>query len=282
MAGLVTQSGDLGVTAGVLSGLTVTGRSTAPTWAYSVSGGHAVTTRGATDGANFPGLDGATDTPAVSAAPATGSRWDLIWIRQRDIENADTDSNAVLGVTSGSSSGTPSKPYGSVPAGALVLAEAQVSAGAANTADPLVVITPVAPRVAARGGIIPVTSTADQTLLSPSASATSPLFTYLNGTLFRHAGSGWRPLAREVARGYATGTTDGNGFLSVGHGLPAAPVSVVVTPGQAGFGTEALALTADIIVWEYTSSGFTVRVRRTDMISWYPGAAVGFHWIASL
>lgn len=158
MAGLVTPAGDVGVTPGVVSGMVVSGRSTAPGWAYSVSGGHAVTTRSATDGANLTGLDGATDTPTVAAAPATGSRWDLIWIRQRDVDNGDPDSAAVLGVTSGPSSGTPSKPYGSVPAGALVLAEAQVSAGAATTADPLVTITQVATLVSGRGGIVPATS----------------------------------------------------------------------------------------------------------------------------
>lgn len=188
LAGLLTQNGDLGVTPGVLSGGAVTGKTA---WAYTVGAGHFVTSRSATDGAVLLATDGATDTPSVSAAPATGSRWDLIWIRHRDVENADPDSNAILGVTSGTSSGTPSKPYGSVPAGALVLAEAQVSAGAANTADALVTITGVAPRVAARGGIIPVSSTTQRDLLTAAGSATNPVYTDLAGAIARSTGSGW-------------------------------------------------------------------------------------------
>lgn len=192
MAGLVTPAGDVAVTPGVISGLTVSGRSTAPVWAYSVAGGHAVTTRGATDGASLTGLDGATDTPTVSAAPATGSRWDLVWIRQRDVDNGDPDSDAALGVTSGTASGSPSKPYGSVPAGALVLAEAQVSAGASATSDALVTITQVAARVAARGGIVPAGTTARRDLLAAGASTSSPVYADVAGAIYRGDGVAWQ------------------------------------------------------------------------------------------
>src|SRR6478609_1554677 len=194
LAGLLTPNGELGVTPGVISGGAVAGRSTAPTWAYTVAAGHFVLTRGATDGAVLIATSGTTNTPTVSAAPVTGSRWDLIWVRQRDVENADPDSNSVLGVTSGTSSGSPSKPYGDVPAGALVLAEAQVSAGASNTADPLVVITPVAPRVASRGGIIPVSSATQRDLLNGVGTATDPVYVDLNGVLQRGVGSVWTSL----------------------------------------------------------------------------------------
>lgn len=219
MAGLVTPAGDLGVTAGVLSGLAVTGRSTAPTWAYSVSAGHAVTTRGASDGASLTGLDGATDTPTVTAAPATGSRWDLIWIRQRDVDNGDPDSDAVLGVTSGTASGSPSKPYGSVPAGALVLAEAQVSAGAANTADPLVTITGVAPRVAARGGVISGTL-AQRDFLTTAASPTNPLLFDVAGTVYRSDGTAWTQVARAGALGARFVLRSGNDTVLPTGALP--------------------------------------------------------------
>lgn len=192
LAGLVTPAGDLGITPGVISGLTVSGRSSAPVWAYSVSGGHAVTTRGATDGASLIGLDGATNTPTVSAAPATGSRWDLIWIRQRDVENGDPDSSCVLDVTSGTPGGSPSKPYGSVPPGALVLAEAQVSAGASSTADPLVTITQVAARVAARGGIAPAGTITRRDLLLAGASASSPVYADVAGAIYRGDGTTWQ------------------------------------------------------------------------------------------
>ncbi len=170
LAGLLTPAGALGVVPGVLSGCAVTGTSG---WAYEVSAGHYVTTRGASDGAVLAAVDGptATDVGAVGVAPASGSRWDLIWVRQRDVDAGDSDSQSVVGVTSGTSGGSPSKPYGSVPAGALVLAEAQVATGATQTSHANVTITNVAPAVAARGGIIPVPNV---TVRSALAAASEP------------------------------------------------------------------------------------------------------------
>lgn len=191
LAGLLTPSGDLGVLPGVLSGLGVTGIAT--TWAYSVAAGHAVTSRTATDGAVLLGVSGPTNTPTVAVAPATGSRWDLIWVRHNDVDSGDANSEAVLGVTSGTASGTPSKPYGSVPVGALVLAEAQVSAGATGTLHANVVITNVPARVASRGGIIPVSGVAQRDRLNTAVSATNPIVVDRldTGKLERNAGSGW-------------------------------------------------------------------------------------------
>lgn len=148
--------------AGVVDGLTVSGK--AGDWHYSVAAGHAVTTRGGTDGVTILTVDGATDTPVVAAAPASGSRWDLIWIRHNDVDSGDADSAAVLGVTEGTASGSPSKPYGSVPAGALVLAEAQVAAGATGTLHANVTITQVATSAHLRGAVVDastVTTAAD-------------------------------------------------------------------------------------------------------------------------
>lgn len=190
LAGLLTPAGDLAVAAGVISGCGVTGTSG---WTYNVGAGHVVGTRGATDGAVLFAVDGTTATPAVAAAPASGSRWDLIWVRQRDTDSGDADSAAEVGVTSGTSGGSPSKPYGSVPAGAVVLAEAQVSSGATQTAHASVTITPVALRVAARGGIVSATST-QRALLAGTAS--SPLWADDNAALWRHAGSGWVRIVR--------------------------------------------------------------------------------------
>lgn len=259
LAGLLTQNGDLGVTPGVLSGGAVSGKTS---WAYSVAAGHFVTTRSATDGAVLLATDGATDTPTVSAAPATGSRWDLIWIRHRDVENADPDSNAVLGVTSGSSSGTPSKPYGSVPAGALVLAEAQVSAGAANTADALVTITGVAPRVAARGGIIPVSSTTQRDLLTAAGSATNPLYVDVAGSVYRGTGSGWTWLAGST-RPYLRLTQAANQTRTGGTWSQAALATVAETAGAQP--------------WTYTGGAVTVtEAGEYDMLATISGGLSTF------
>lgn len=256
LAGLLTPAGDLAATPGVISGAAVTGRSTSPLWAYSVSAGHVVTTRGGTDGAVLWGLSGATDTPTVSAAPASGSRWDLIWVRHRDVDNADPDSDAVLGVTSGTASGSPTKPYGSVPAGALVLAEAQVGAGATGTLHANVTITQVAARVGTRGGIISVASAYQQSLITSAGTPTNPIYTDLNGVVYRSTGTAWTAIGsvRTVTRYRSdvghwgetvpagvqlveqmnpfTGNTVTGGMLDVMFDVPftGGIVSVVVTP----------------------------------------------------
>lgn len=228
LAGLVTPSGDLGVIPGVFSGCIVSGNSD---WTYTVSAGHFQTTRGASDGVAVAANDGATLTSAVATAPATGSRWDLIWIRQRDIDNGDADSTVVVGVTSGTSGGSPTKPYGSVPAGALVLAEAQVAAGATQTAHANVTIAQVAARVAARGGIISLPNSAAATAMLGAGSTSYPQYGDLDGVLVRSDGTTWRS-----ALTLASGTWNLAGNLSIPNNtytvFPAVSVVETPTPGK--------------------------------------------------
>lgn len=224
LAGLTTSSSGLGVVPGVLSGGFVTGMSA---WTYSVGHGHFVTTRGAGEGAHLFSVDGATTTEAVSAAPASGSRYDLIWVRQRDVDLGDADSAAVVGVTSGSSSGSPSKPYGSVPAGALVLAEAQVFAGATQTDHASVTITHVATFVAARGGVIPArnASALDALVTAANPSGDRPVLVRLQSTgeMLEHAGAGWQHLPSAP------------GVLPSLEGTnSSAPVALTTVPGTTG------------------------------------------------
>lgn len=226
IAGLVTGAGDLAATPGVISGCVVSGMAA---WTYSVSAGHYVTTRGGSDGVVVGAVDGATTTDAVSAAPASGSRWDLIWVRQRDVDAGDADSQPVVNVTSGSSGGSPTKPYGSVPVGALVLAEAQVSAGATQTAHASVVITPVAVRVAARGGVVPVASASARAALATAASpsVTNPLLVWQQDTKVLHLYDGATPraltgelvgsVAAVAEPGFTTGTKTAVASTTLAH-----------------------------------------------------------------
>jgi hypothetical protein len=214
-AGLFTPDGDLGVAPGVLSGLVVTG--VASGWMYQVTPGHAVTTRGATDGAVLMGNDGNVNTPTPvladgvtpgsTAAPVSGSRWEIIWIRQRDVLAADADNNAVIGVTQGTAAGTPIRP--TIPVGALALYEALIPTGAANTAAGTVTITPVATKTGLRGGIIAVPNATVRDRLNPFA--TDQLDT---NTLYRNVGAGWLPIASLKATGSATPGSGWNPFHS--------------------------------------------------------------------
>ena len=140
LAALFTQSslGGVGARPGVIPGdrgLLVEGSSG---WFYNVWQHHVVTSRGVTDGGLLFGNDGLVSVgnsgvgSTVAAAPGKGSRIDIIWVRHRTAgENGDTTSEPDYGVTSG----TPGSPglAPSIPAGALELARATVSAGNANT-----------------------------------------------------------------------------------------------------------------------------------------------------
>lgn len=221
-AGLFTPNGDLAAVPGVLSGCAVTG--IASGWAYNVAAGHVVTSRSATDGAVLMAVNGVTSTPAPvladgvtagsTSAPVSGSRWEIIWIRQRDLDNADADNNAVLGVTQGTASGSPTKP--AIPAGALALAESLVLAGAANTASGSVTITNVAARVGLRGGIVTVANSTQRDLLTAYATSTSPIFVYRldTGVIERHAGATWSPIADPAAIADTGWVTSGLSYAS--------------------------------------------------------------------
>lgn len=123
-----------------------------------------VINRATDEGVYTPTFTGTTNTP-TTAAPGSGSRWDLIWVKQNDTEKGDANNLAIVGVTQGAASATPTKPYGSVPAGALVLAEAEV--GALITATTSASITQVWRHTVARGAPIPVRNQAEQNELTP-------------------------------------------------------------------------------------------------------------------
>ena len=180
-AALFTQAtlGGVGVRPGVIPGdrgLLVEGGSS---WAYNVWQHHVVTARGGvTDGGLLFGNDGLVTVgtggvgTTVAAAPGTGSRIDIVWVRHRTAgENGDTTSEPDYGVTSG----TPGSPglAPSIPAGALELARATVSAGNANTSAAS--ITQTYPRTALRGTPIPVRSEAERNTLSALASSNLPI-----------------------------------------------------------------------------------------------------------
>lgn len=108
--------------------------------------------------------DGGVYTPTTQGweevhlkpAPASGSRWDLIWIKQNDKAKGDKDNTAVLGFTDGTPAASPVKPYAKVPDGALVLAEMRIYAGTNNTAQSPNTLVQTWRHTATRGAPIPV------------------------------------------------------------------------------------------------------------------------------
>ena len=120
-----------------------------------------VIARSANDGVYTMSLTGNTSI-STTAAPASGSRWDLIFVKQNDASRGDGDNAPVLGVVQGIAASTPAKPYASVPEGSLVLAEAEVKVGATATNGAQVTITQMWRHTAMRGAPIPVRNTTER------------------------------------------------------------------------------------------------------------------------
>ncbi|WP_160665318.1 hypothetical protein [Pseudarthrobacter sp. ATCC 49987] len=129
-------------------------------WSYDIGPAQLVISRSTSEGVYTPTLTGTTNI-ATSAAPGSGSRWDLIYVLQRDPGKSDADNVATVGVVQGTSGSSPSKPTASLPAGAYVLAEAQVFSGSTGTSGSPNSISQVWRYTAARGGIITIRSAAE-------------------------------------------------------------------------------------------------------------------------
>ncbi|QDH48206.1 minor tail protein [Arthrobacter phage EstebanJulior] len=109
----------------------------------------------------------ATLPVAGTAAPATNSRVDLIWVKQNDTTKGDANNQAVAGVTVGTAAASPVGNYGAVPPGALVLAEALVEAG--DTLGSHLSYTQVHSYTATRGSAIKVRDLDDRNTITTPA-----------------------------------------------------------------------------------------------------------------
>lgn len=156
---------------------------------YAISPCHPVVTRGADDGVYIFTLTGTT-LVNTTVAPGSGSRWDLIFVKQNDTTKGDADNLPVVGVVQGVASSTPAKPYASVPSGAYVLAEAQVNAGALTTNGAGVTITQMWRHTAMRGAAIPVRNTTERNEITGFTGAKVTRLDY-RGMEQVFTGSGW-------------------------------------------------------------------------------------------
>lgn len=175
--------------------LAVTGRTGGPNMVYRVAAGHPATLRTPGTGLHLWSNDGDVDVDSAAPAPASGSRVDLIyaWGRDGSTGGPDTDSTPQFGVTVGSAApSNPTKPYASVPDGALVLAESVVAAGNADAAA--AVITMVAPFKVGPGAPIPVRSQAERDALTAFLGRSVARLDQ-GGRVERYTGSEWRLIA---------------------------------------------------------------------------------------
>ncbi len=161
---------------------------------YDILPCQAVIARSQDEGVYTPTLTSITNV-ATSPAPAAGSRWDLVWIKQNDPEKGDTANRepantAVVGVTSGEAAASPVKPENSVPAGALILSEHQIFSGTASTNQSPNTSTQRWLYTVARGAPIPLRNQSEQEKISPSIGVTVARQD-LGGRVLIGDGTGW-------------------------------------------------------------------------------------------
>lgn len=154
-AGLVARNADGTPRAGVFPAGTaplVTGRAS---MGYDVAPFLAATSRINT-GVELIANDAVT-VVTTTAAPASNSRIDVIWVRSQFAQHTDANNDVVFGVTQGAPAAIPGKPV--IPAGALELATATILSTTTTTAT--VVITQTHPFTAAAGGTVWVRNAAE-------------------------------------------------------------------------------------------------------------------------
>ncbi|ASR83813.1 minor tail protein [Arthrobacter phage PitaDog] len=156
---------------------------------YYIDPAHFVVHRTQGEGA-YVFMNEGIQTVAASAAPGTNSRIDLIWVKQNDVAKGDANNLAVPGVTVGTTAAVPTAPYGSVPAGALVLAEAVVSAG--QTLASQASYTQVFSYTATRGSLIKVRSKADRDLITTPVVGQCVMRLDRNNHVQQWNGSAWK------------------------------------------------------------------------------------------
>ena len=154
------------------------------TWTYGVGIADFVTSRGASDGDQLYGNDGAVNVgttgvgSTVPIAPGAGlQRIDIIWTRHpTNLENADTSSEPLFGVASGTAaSSSPVAPV--IPAGAIELGRNLMTSAATSTASAGNTITQSAPVAALRVKTLDnatLTGTTTAATIAASVAVTAP------------------------------------------------------------------------------------------------------------
>lgn len=298
----------------------VTGTSSTGTMRYSVAAHHWVTNRGVVSDGVYRGAAETAKLVDTTAAPGTGSRIDIVWVKQNDAGStiaADATSVPVYGCTQGTSStGTPSPP--TIPTGAEELARATVLAGATRTDDGTkVTISQTARITVARGAPVPVRSKTERDGLDKYVGLTV-IRLDMAGREQRYTGTYWADpsdvpvLASIAARdAYFAGELRAGAQAMVGdepHVYDGTAwrfwltgtVSMTVDGSTAigtfphgggqvprrfhvqvrGQQTDALAAVLKLITWAQDATNLQVRAIRTDTSQYFPGTPVDFFWFA--
>lgn len=238
LAGLFVENSPGTPRSGLLEPATPTLVSGTANMSYDIGACVAVVNRSATEGVYLFGLHGTTNVP-TTAAPGTDKRWDLIWIKQNDPEKSDTVASAlsntgIAGVVQGTAAIVPAKPTSGVPAGALVVGEALVSAGATATNQASVTITQVWPYAGLRGAPLWVRDSTERDTITPHLH--QKVYNLSTGFEERWNGTGWASEAPQLRYASFYGTQAAIATNTVwGPGMPGQEAGRSINGGFVSF-----------------------------------------------
>lgn len=152
-AELFLRNPDGSVRTGILQTAAIGGNivSGTGTMAVAIASADFVTSRSANDGAYRLSNVGVVNV-TLTGAPASNSRYDVVYVKQNDSTAGDTSNDPVFDKVTGTAAATPSVP--AVPTGALAIATILVPAGVTSTNANGVFITTVAQYTSVVGGTI--------------------------------------------------------------------------------------------------------------------------------
>jgi hypothetical protein len=171
----------------------------------------------------------------LTAAPASGSRIDVVYVMQRDSASSaspDGSTAGEVGVATGTAGVTPSKP--AIPVGAVELGTVTVGVGATKTSDAQVTIAVTALFTTTHGAPIPVRTKSERDSTLTPYSGLQVMRLDKGGLVQRYDGTKWRG-ARSYAATYSVDPDNSTGFATVTHGAGFTPGAVVLTGQTSGF-----------------------------------------------
>lgn len=157
-----------------------------------------VTSKGTADGVAIFTNDGTVNV-AITAAPASNSRIDVIWVRHQDSTTGDGASTPIFGVTAGVAAASPTKP--AIPTGALELATLRVYAGTTAANGGANTLTNTYPMTSLRGAPVCFRTKADLDLWTNPGTPGQLAEVVSNGArnaLYRWSGTAWRRIAPTI------------------------------------------------------------------------------------
>lgn len=271
-AGLVTKNTTGAIRAGVFWSGNATLITGTAGMSYDVAAFTAATTRGAASGAVLLTNNGTVNV-TTTAAPGSNSRYDVVYIWQREFALDGTDSEPVIGVIQGTTASSPTAPSLAAFPGAIELARILVPAGvtATNTGT---TITQTAPFTAAAGGTIVFRTLAEMDAVTNLPHSTPGWVLadnsrhYFDGAWKLQASGAFAEASEEATVTSSTGSGSSVPFywsgtqsvtFPVGSGFTVPP-KVTGSPSGNASGT----ILPGLQFQDITTTGFTFRVFRID------------------